>query len=597
MTPVPWVSSGEVAGRRSRGLGLQKEGNLAGLPENRWTVLASFNADLLSPFLCEALERAGVYGRISLGPFGQLPEQILNPASELYASEPDSILIIPAAEDLLAPIFERPLAFSADEAIDHVQSRLEELRGWLEALLDRAPESIVYAVVLGAGRLPADFILDPGAAARGQAALDAFHQGLRRLGTSNTRILVVDFAAHREIHIEEPTADPRLWYLARMRLNPQGLANLAELTARHTRALRGISRKVCVVDLDQTLWGGVIGEDGLGGLALGEEGVELAFQDFQRELLTLHDAGVVLAICSKNNPEDAIEAIEKHPGMILRREHIAAERINWQDKATNIREIADELSLGLDSFVFLDDNPAERDWVRAALPEVEVPELPEDPVERPAFLRGLASFVRLDVTAGDRERGQSYQDQKERRVVKASAASFEDFLASLEQEITITRLGEPTLARAAQMCQRTNQFNMTTRRYTAAELESLIDDEDVEAFVLALNDRYGNSGITGLAILRFDAEVADLDVFLLSCRVLGRKVEDVFLAVLAERARARGAQTLQGRYLKTQKNQLAVSFYPERGFEPLGDGVFRLDLNLGIPAIPIQIKVHLSDVE
>ena len=596
MTPVPWVSSGEVAGRRSRGLGQQKEDNLADLPENRWTVLASFNADLLSPFLCEALERAGVYGRISLGPFGQLPEQILNPASELYASRPDSVLIIPAAEDLLAPLFERPLAFSADEAIDHVQGRLGELRGWLEALLDRAPEAIVYPVVFGADRLPAGFILDPGAAARGQVALEAFHQGLRELGTLSTRIVVVDFAAHRELHSDQPTADPRLWYLGRMRLNPQGFANLAELAARHMRAYRGASRKVCVVDLDQTLWGGVIGEDGLGGLALGDEGVALAFQDFQRELLTLHDAGVVLAICSKNNPEDATEAIETHPGMVLRREHIAAERINWQDKATNLREIAGELNLGLDSFVFLDDNPAERDWVRAALPEVEVPELPEDPVERPAFLRGLASFVRLDVTTGDRERGRSYADQKQRRMIEASAATFEDFLASLEQEITITRLGGPTLARAAQMCQRTNQFNMTTRRYTVAELESLIDDKDVEAFVLALTDRYGNSGITGLAILRIGDGVADLDVFLLSCRVLGRKVEDTFLAVLAERAKARGAQYLQGRYLKTQKNQLAASFYSERGFESLGDGLFRLDLNLGIPTIPIQIKVHLSDV-
>jgi len=585
-----------VAGRRSRGLALQKEGNIAGLPEQRWTLLASFNADPLSPFLGEALERAGVYARISLGPFGQLPEQILNPASELYASRPDSVLILPAAEDLLAPLFERPLAFSADETVDHVQDRLGELRGWLEALLERAPKAIVYPVVFGADRLPAGFVLNPTAAARGQAALAAFHRGLREFGALDARVVVVDFAAHREIHADQPSADPRLWYLGRMRLNPQGFANLAELAARHVRAFRGANRKVCAVDLDQTLWGGVIGEDGLAGLALGDEGIALAFQDFQRELLTLHDAGVVLAICSKNNPDDALEAIETHPGMVLRREHIAAERINWQDKATNLREIADELNLGLDSFVFLDDNPAERDWVRAVLPEVEVPELPEDPAERPTFLRGLASFIRLHVTSGDRERGRSYADQKQRRIVEASAASFEDFLASLEQEVTITRLGRPTLARAAQMCQRTNQFNMTTRRYTVADLESLIDDEDIEAFVLALSDRYGNSGITGLAILRFGDGMADLDVFLLSCRVLGRKVEDTFLTVLAERAKARGARYLQGRYLKTPKNQLAASFYSERGFEPLGDGLFRLDLDLGIPTVPIQIKVHLSDV-
>jgi len=596
MAPVPWVSSGEVAGRRARGLSLQREGNPGELPESRWTILASFNADLLAPFLCEALERAGVYARITLGPFGQLPEQILNPASELYASRPDSVLLVPAAEDLLAPLFERPLAFSADEAIDFARSRIGELREWVDALLDRAPDASVYAVALGAARLPAGFILDPRAAARGQVALETFHRGLRELGSLSPRIALVDFAVHRELYADQPSTDPRLWYLGRMRLNPQGFANLAELVARYARAYRGRSRKVCAVDLDQTLWGGVIGEDGLAGLELGDEGVALAFQDFQRELLTLHDAGVVLVICSKNNAEDAIEAIEKHPGMVLRREHFAAERIDWRDKAGNLRELAEELNLGLDSFVFLDDNPAERDWVRAALPEVEVPELPEDPVERPAFVRGLASFVRLDVTTGDRERGQSYREQKERRMVQASAASFEDFLATLEQQVTITRLGESTLARAAQMCQRTNQFNMTTRRYTVADLEKLIADESVEAFVLALSDRYGNSGITGLAILRFAEGVAELDPFLLSCRVLGRKVEDVFFAVMAERAEARGARFLQGRYLETQKNRLAARFYADRGFEPLGDGLFRLDLSRGIPPIPFQIKVNLSDV-
>ncbi len=596
MTPVPGVSSGELAARRSRGLRLQQEGNLGELPESRWTVLASFNADPLAPLLCEALERTGVYARIALGPFGQIPEQILNPASELYASRPDELLLVPAVEDLLAPLFERPFAFSGDEAVDFAQRRLAELRGWLEALLDRAPGATVYPVVLGAARLPAGFVLDPRAAVRGQLALDTFHRGLRELGRLDARVAVVDFAAQREFYGAQPIADPRLWYLARMRLNPQGFADLAELVARHARAYRGASRKVCALDLDQTLWGGVLGEDGLEGLELGDEGVALAYQDLQRELLTLHDAGVLLAICSKNNEADAIEAIEAHPGMVLRREHFAARHINWQDKASNLREIAEELNLGLDSFVFLDDDPAERDWVRTALPEVAVPELPEDPAERPAFVQTLASFVRLDVTAGDRQRGRRYREQKARRSVQASAASFEEFLATLEQQVSITRLGGPALARAAQMCQRTNQFNMTTRRYTVADLEKLIGDESVEAFVLALSDRYGNSGITGLSIVRLSDGIADLDVFLLSCRVLGRKIEDVLLAVMAERANARGARFLQGRYVETEKNRLAARFYADRGFDPVGEGVFRLDLSLGIPSIPTQIKVNLSDV-
>jgi FkbH-like protein len=356
-------------------------------------------------------------------------------------------------------------------------------------------------------------------------------------------------------------------------------------------AQRGVGRrKVAVVDLDDTLWGGVVGEVGVSGLTLGDEGVGLAFKDLQRELLKLHDAGIVLAVCTKNNAGDAEDGFT-HPEMVLRREHFAADRINWQDKATNLTEIAEELNLGLDSLVFLDDNPVERDWVRQALPEVCVPELPADPVDRPAFVAEATWFQTLDVTDDDRRRAASYRTQGVRRKAQASARSFEEFLASLEQEVTLEPVHEATLARAAQLCQRTNQFNLTTRRHTLADLEAMLEDDAVELHTIAVRDRFGDSGITGVAIVAFEGEDARIDTLLLSCRVLGRRVEDALLAFLAARARARGARGLVGEFVPTERNAQVADFYPRRGFTEAGDKKWRLDLEGDLPASPPELAV------
>jgi FkbH-like protein len=292
----------------------------------------------------------------------------------------------------------------------------------------------------------------------------------------------------------------------------------------------------------------------------------------------MHDAGILLAIASKNNPDDAREVLRDHPSMVLKQGHFAAVRINWQDKATNLQELADELNLGVDSFVFLDDNPVEREWLRRALPAVLVPDLPPDPVDRPAFLRQAPVFQRVTLTEADRIRAETYAVQAHRAELRSSASSFDEFLASLAQEVTIEPLQRQSLARAAQMCQRTNQFNLTTRRYTAADLERMVHSADTEAYVLAVKDRFGDNGITGLGILKLNGESAEVDALLLSCRVLGRRIEDAFLYVLAGRARDRGVRHLVGRYIPTSKNVQVASFYPERGFAAAGDGVFRLDL-------------------
>ncbi|MDQ3995525.1 MAG: HAD-IIIC family phosphatase [Gemmatimonadota bacterium] len=587
------ISAQDAFQRRSRGLALQREGNSRGLPSVGVVVLSSFTADMLAPLLGEALERAGLHGDIQLGEFGQIEQAILDPTSVLYRVRPDVVVLIPAVEDLLVPLFARPSQFTAADAHALAQSQAASLSHSLEILLERLPTATCYVVAFGPQHAPAEYVLDPRSPQRGQAAVESLLARVRELSALSPRVVVVDWEWHTRT-CTVACHDPRLWFLARMRLSPVGFATMADLIVNYVGAARGHPYKVVVLDLDNTLWGGVVGEAGPHGIELGEEGLGLAFQEFQRELLKMHDAGILLAIASKNNPDDAFEVLRGHPSMVLKQEHFAAVRINWQDKATNVRELADELNLGVDSFVFLDDNPVEREWLRRALPAVFVPDLPPDPVDRPAFLRKTPFFQRVTLTETDRIRARTYTLQARRAELRSSASSFDEFLASLAQEVTIEPLQPQSLARAAQMCQRTNQFNLTTRRYTVADLERMLHSADTEAYVLAVKDRFGDNGITGLGILKLNGDSAEVDSLLLSCRVLGRRVEDVVLRVLAERARERGVRYLVGRYIPTPKNAHVASFYPDRGFVAAGDGVFRLDLaeqRLDAPT-EIVIKVH-----
>jgi FkbH-like protein len=587
------ITKEETQRRRLRGRALASEGNGRGLTALKVAVLCSFNADWLAPFLAEAFERRGIWCEPWIGPFGQIASEMLDSESELYRFGPDVVVVIPTAEDVLIPLFQRPGNFSHASAASLAEERLTELRGCLGALLERAPRATVVAVPFGSNRAPGSSVLRPHAEARGQAPVDAFVEGVRGFDDLSPRILLADWDWHARSDGWEALRDDRLWYLARMRLNHVGLAELAELLARQVSAARGSARKVVVVDLDNTLWGGVVGEVGVGGLELGGEGLGLAYQDAQRELLKWHDAGMLLAVCSKNNLADALEVLDRHPGTVLRREHFAAIRINWSDKASNIRSIASELNLGLDSFVFLDDSPAERAWVSGALPEVLVPELPTDPADRPSFLRSSEFALRGSPTEADRDRTRSYVAAGERGLWKAQAASYDEFLRSLQLQLEFAPVGPLTLARAVQLCQRTNQFNLTTLRHTQADLEALMAS-GAEAFTVAVRDRFEDSGITGLAVLTNRGDEYEIDTFLLSCRVLGRRVEDAFLAFLIDHARARGASCVTGRYTPTEKNAQVAKFYSDQGFQAVEEGVYLLELHKRGPAThrPIANRIY-----
>jgi FkbH-like protein len=555
------ISAADAAARRTRGAALARrpaEGSGSALDVR---VLPSFNLDLFAPYLVEALDRYGVEAVVDVRPFAQVAQEVVDSESALYRGSPDVVAIV----------------VSGDDAAGAEAAKLEEIGMLVGTLGERLPRATVVLVPMGASRLAGEHVLAAGASERGRIAAADFVARVAALAAPN--VLVADWEWRVRRVGSDMLEDVRLWYLARMRLGPVGLAHLAEVVAEIVAAARGAARKVCAVDLDGLLWGGTVGEDGMAGILLGEDGVGLAFQDFQRVLLGLRETGVLLTVCSRNDPGAVDELFARHAGMLLGRGDFSAERINWEDKATNLAALAEELGLGLDSFVFLDDDPVQREWVRAAQPDVLVPELPSDPAERPDFLRRAPFFQRISITAADAGRADDYSARRTRAALKEQAPSVDEFIAGLEQRVTIEPVRDGSLGRAVQLAQRTNQFNLDPRRYTTAELQALLADPSAEAYTLALSDRFGDSGITGLAILRVGKGEAEVETFLLSCRVLGRRVEDAFLAYLAERARTRGARRLIGRYTPTGRNEVAREFYAHHGFSDLGEGLFALALD------------------
>ncbi len=369
--------------------------------------------------------------------------------------------------------------------------------------------------------------------------------------------------------------NPALWLRAKQEISPAAAPLYGDLIGRLLAAAQGLSRKCLVLDLDNTLWGGVIGDDGLGGITLGQgSALGEAFAAFQRYARDLARRGVILAVCSKNDEANALEAFEKHPEMVLRRSDIASFVANWSDKAANLRAIARQLNIGLDALVFVDDNPAERAIVRRELPMVAVPELPADPTLFPACLADAGYFEALSVTEEDLARTAQYQTNLQREsLLAATSSDMEGFLRSLDMEARWSRFDRVGQARIVQLVNKTNQFNLTTRRTSEEAIAALIADERALTLQIRLLDQFGDNGVVVIVVGLFESGTRDIriDTWLMSCRVLGRQVEAETLNLIAAEARRLGADRLIGTYRPTAKNAMVREHYLKLGFAPLGE--------------------------
>ena len=561
---------------------LGKPGLAAGLRKQRVAVLRSFTVEpalqlLRASALCHGLDLD-----LRPGGFGAWAQEMLEP-SWLRGLDPDVVLVAVQTRDLVPEIWER----FPDLTPEQVAGQLSAASAQLAQGLRRVRLSTRAAVVIcnfEQPERPATGLLDAQASDGQGAAIESLNLSLRALA-AEAGLTIVDYDGLVARCGRSRFHDERRWLTMRMPVSAEHLPDLADAWLRPLLALTGLSRKVLVVDLDNTLWGGVVGEDGMSGLKLGSDYPGAGYRAVQRAVLDLVRRGVLLAVASKNNEADAFEVFDRHPGMLLGRQHLAAFRIGWNDKARSLRELAQELNVGLSALVFLDDNPAEREQVQQELPEVYVIEAPADPLQLAAALRKSPVFERARLTQEDLSRTQLYRDQRERAGLQAAAGSLEEFYRSLQMEMVVANVGPANVARVAQLTQKTNQFNLTTRRYSEEEVSRMSASGEWLLRAFSVRDRFGDNGLVGVAFVRTGA-IWELDTFLLSCRVIGRTVETGMLAALAGDARKAGVRALRGTFLATRQNEPARGFFGAHHFALAAEQPDRSDWELDLSRAP-----------
>ncbi len=532
----------------------------------RVAILRSFTVEPVVPLAKAAAWANRVELTMKPGGFNAYAQELLDPASWVYGFDPDVAILAIQTLDIAPALWEDAADLSEAEMREAAARVVAEFRTWFRTF--RA-QSAAYLLVhtLESPYQPGRGILDAQSGFGQSDAIAEMNQGIRRAAAEHSGVYLLDYDGLVAAHGRARWHDDHKWAAVKMPLRAECMPALANEWVRHLAPLCGRSSKVLVCDLDNTLWSGVVGEDGVDGVKVDREYPGVAYRKVQRAILDVKRRGIVLAVASKNNRADAMEALRSHPGMLLRPEDFSAERINWCPKSQSLREIAAELNVGLDSLAFLDDNPAEREHVRGELPEVTVLELPQDPMGYADLISGHPALQRLALSADDSERGRYYAEQRSRELVRAEARSIDEFYHSLDQEVEIARVAPPTLARTAQLTQKTNQFNLTTRRYREQQLSELLEIPGWDLYTVRVRDRFGDNGLVGVMLTRTADSACEIDTFLLSCRVISRTVETAMLAFLVEECRMRGVANLEGYFRPTPKNGPAADFYPRHGFE------------------------------
>jgi FkbH-like protein len=552
----------------------------------RLAILRSFTVEPVVPILRALALFHGIDLNVQVGAFNAYSKELLDPNSDLYAFNPDVVILATQTRDVLLELWNND--FTADDPDAHTTRAGAEIEHLIGALRSRSNAHLILNT-LEMPAYPNAGILD-GQRNRGQSeAIRTVNRHIRDAAAKHLGVYVLDYDALVARFGRVNWGDESKWLTMRMPLGADSFVHLASEYLRFLLPLCGRVCKALVIDLDNTIWGGIVGEDGLDGIKLGAEYPGNAYLEVQRAILDLHRRGIILAICSKNNPDDALEVFKRHDAMLLRLDHFAATRINWKSKAENIRELAIDLNIGIDALAFLDDNPLEREEVRTLLPEVHVIDLPAGPAHFAAALRSTPVFERLALSQEDRDRGSYYLAEQQRAQLQGSGVALDDYYRSLGMEVEISAVTSRTIARVAQLTQKTNQFNLTTRRYSEQEIATKAADAAWRVDALTASDRFGDYGLVGVAITNRIGDVCEIDSFLLSCRVIGRSVETALLSHVAREATSGGMRTLRGWYLPTRKNAPSKDFYPKHGFKMINESdgkmLFEYDLSkeLGWP--------------
>jgi FkbH-like protein len=559
-------------------------------PRFRLAMVGGYSLYPLHELIEHLLEVQEIPCELWLGAYDNYISEIMDEESELHAFKPQAVLVLPSASRCRYP----------GSLTDSVAAHRAEAHRIVDSLIDlalRVHDTNQAEVILSNFMLPARHDLGP-YRTRSLGSDWSFRKcvnlelGLR--APSYLHICDLEYLTHR--HGGLNAHDERAWFETKQPCSSGLLVELAREAAHLVTGLRRPPKKVLVLDLDNTLWGGVIADDGMEGIELGDTSARgEAFKSFQRYIRSLKDRGTLLAVCSKNDLEKAMEPFESHPEMVLRMSDIVSFKANWEPKSENIRNIASELNLGLDSLVFVDDNPAEIEIVRQFVPEVSTILLGPDPALYVSQLQDCRLFEPKSITAEDAERTRQYRTEAERHALLASVTDMGSYLESLQMEATISTFAPVDMPRVSQLINKSNQFNLTTRRRSEADLLALKQDSAFIGFSTRLTDRFGDHGLISVVIGRIQDSEMEIDTWLMSCRVLKRQVEDEVLNDLVRIARSRGCSSIRGIYVPTPKNEMVRDFYPRMGFTQISTSDERSEFILSVPDFThLPTRIHIT---
>ena len=517
--------------------------------------------------------------------YNQIDAQTMDPGSELYEFQPAWVVLANCTDKL----YDAYCAYPAGE-----RSRFAEtMRDRLVVVWQRIESNI------GARMLQFNFPAwdDRVFGDFGAKTPDSFSYQLRKLNfllaescAEYKNVFLVDIDGLQSRLGESAVRDPKMYCIAKMPFRTDFLPYIAKQITDTVLAASGTFKKCIVLDLDNTLWGGVIGDDGLDGIQIGELGLGHAFSAFQAWLKEMKNRGIILCVCSKNNEPAAKEPFEKHPEMVLKLEDISVFVANWEDKAGNIRHIQSVLNIGMDSLVFLDDNPFEREVVRSLIPNITVPELPENPEEYVDYLRSLNLFETAAYSDADRVRTQQYRAEAQRVSLQSQCADYDSYLEGLEIIAEAKPFDSFHCPRIAQLPQRSNQFNLRTVRYTEQEIADIAANDKYITLYFTLRDKFGDHGLISAVIMEKQENQLFVNTWLMSCRVLKRGMEEFIVNKMVSAAKEAGYETVEGEYLKTAKNAMVSRIYEKLGFEALSDSKFIANTNTFVPN-----KTHIKE--
>ena len=554
-------------------------------------ILSSFTLNGLDETLHVKTSELGIRYQSYISGYNQYNQQILDPESDLYNFSPDITFLILDTRNFFGDSFYFSYNMSETERKSLFEEKFSQLKNLIENFQTNSNSKLIVAN-FNIPHYSPNGIIETKSEFGFHEMIEEINKKLREISKNSNSIYIYNFNNFISKFGEKNVFDYRQFHLGDIQITYNLIPFLADELMGYIKPIHGKNKKCIVLDLDNTLWGGVVGEDGFDGIELGHTANGKAFVEFQKELLSLWHQGIILAINSKNNFDDAMKVIREHPDMILKENNFASMQINWNDKAENMKAISNELNIGLSSMVFFDDDKINQARIKQEFPEILTVDVPDDSSQFSPLLKNMNDFNVLQRTKEDQNRGKMYAQQRERKTLENSISDLDEFLKQLKIKVKIKKSDQFLIPRISQLTLKTNQFNLTTKRYQEEDIKEFSNDPNFEVGCAQVLDKFGDNGITGVYILKKNENFWIIDTFLLSCRIMGRGVENAILAEILKSAKQNGINEIKAKFIPTEKNKPAENFLSEFGFEKQDDyWIYKLNNDIKSPN---HLKVEIE---